>query len=375
MSFQARRLQLPDFPWDQLAPYAQKAAAHPHGKIDLSIGTPVDAVPAVIQTALQHSTNAHGYPTTIGTTEVRQAFINWLQRVHGVTCLDLNQVLPTIGSKELIAWLPTLLGLTARDVVAIPKIAYPTYDVGARIAGCGVVAADGLEELERARLQADAAGRTLSFVWLNTPSNPTGAVTPAAELRTLVEWARSHNILLVADECYIDLGWESTPTSLLNPDVCGPSADGLLIVHSLSKRSNLAGYRAAFVAGDAAVIASILEVRKHSGLMQPAPIQAAAVAALDDDAHVAEQRDRYAARRELARAALVDAGFALSHSEAGLYLWATRHESCWQTVDWLASRGVLVAPGSFYGTQSDQHIRVALTASDSDFAQLGERLR
>ena len=363
---------LPDFPWDLLAPYKERAAAH--GLIDLSIGTPVDPVPTVIQQALSAAADSHGYPTTYGTPALRASIAGWLHRSLGVAA-DPAAVLPTIGSKELVALLPFQLGLGAQDVVAIPAIAYPTYDVGAKLANAHVVTADGVDELEAARVRCEAAGRSLKMVWLNSPSNPTGAVHTAEELRDIVQWGRAHGILLVNDECYIELGWDVQPVSILHPSVVGDSHDGVLAVHSLSKRSNLAGYRAAFVTGDAKRISQLLEIRKHSGLMSPGPVQAAMIAAYDDDAHVVEQRARYAARRATLRVALETAGFAISASQAGLYLWASRGEDCWSTVGWLADRGILVAPGAFYGAAAAQHVRVALTGSDSNITSAAERLR
>ena len=162
----------------------------------------------------------------------------------------------------------------------------------------------------------------------------------------MVDWARERGAVVASDECYLELGWDAEPVSILSPEVCGGSYEGLLAVHSLSKRSNLAGYRAGFVAGDPALVAELLEIRKHAGMIVPAPVQAAMVAALDDDAHVDEQRERYRLRRSALRAALHGAGFTVEHSEAGLYLWATRDEDCWETVDWLARRGILVAAGT-----------------------------
>jgi aspartate/methionine/tyrosine aminotransferase len=179
---------------------------------------------------------------------------------------------------------------------------------------------------------------------------------------------------VVSDECYLECGWDAVPVSVLHPDVCGDSFDGVLAVHSLSKRSNLAGYRCGFVAGDAAVIAELHAVRRHSGLMMPAPVQAASVAALEDDGHVDEQRQRYLARRAVLRPALESAGFRIDYSEASLYMWVTRGEPCWETVTWLAERGILVAPGDFYGPNGARHVRVALTASDERVAAACDRL-
>ncbi len=322
--------------------------------MDLSIGTPVDPVPAVVRQALADASDAPGYPLTAGTPALRRSIASWLAR----TCNASGElgVLPTIGSKEMVAWLPTLLGAGPGDTVVIPSVCYPTYEVGARLAGATVVRSDSLTAL----------GPTprVKVVWVNSPSNPTGRVLPAEHLRKVVDWARERGAIVLSDECYISLGWESSPVSVLDDAVTGGDYTGVVAVHSLSKRSNLAGYRAGFVGGDPAVVADLLAVRKHAGMIVPQPVQAAMVAALDDEAHVEEQRKRYGARRDALRAALTGAGFEISHSEAGLYLWATRGDDSWQTVDWLASRGILAAPGAFYGPAGATHVRIALTATD-----------
>ncbi|MDB1086889.1 succinyldiaminopimelate transaminase [Streptomyces sp. ACA25] len=358
--------RLPAFPWDRLEPYKAAAAAHPRGMVDLSVGTPVDPVPALVQRALAGASDRPGYPTVWGTEELRDALVAWCGRRLGAGRLDHRQVLPVIGSKELVAWLPTQLGLGPGDRVAFPRLAYPTYEVGARLAGAEAVTYDDVTAL-------DPAG--LKLLWLNSPSNPTGRVLSVAELRAAVEWAREHRVLVFSDECYLELGWEAEPVSVLHPDVCDGSTEGLVSVHSLSKRSNLAGYRAAFLAGDAAVLGELLHIRKHGGMMVPAPVQAATVAALRDDTHVAEQRERYAARRTALRDMLLARGFRIEHSEASLYLWATRDEPCWETVDELSRHGVLVAPGDFYGPAGDRFVRVALTATDERVAEAVRRLR
>jgi succinyldiaminopimelate transaminase len=281
---------------------------------------------------------------------------------------DPAAVLPTLGAKELVAWLPTLLGFGAGDVVGFPSLAYPTYSVGALLAGATPQVLD-------ATLAAGPA--RIAMLWVNSPANPTGRVLPPDHLRKMVDWARERGTILVSDECYIEFGWdeEAPPFSVLHPSICGSSHDGLLAVHSLSKRSNLAGYRAGFVSGDPGLVARLLEVRKHAGMIVPAPVQAAMIAALDDDAHVVEQRARYRARRAVLRPALEAAGFTIEHSAAGLYLWASRDEDCWTTVDWLAARGILVAPGSFYGAAGARHVRVALTAPDERVQAAAARLR
>ncbi|CAM5659542.1 Aminotransferase OS=Streptomyces glaucescens OX=1907 GN=SGLAU_21995 PE=4 SV=1 [Streptomyces glaucescens] len=357
--------RLPTFPWDKLAPYKKTAAEHPDGIVDLSVGTPVDPVPELIQKALVTAADSPGYPTVWGTPELRDAITGWLERRLGARGITHHHVLPVVGSKELVAWLPTQLGLGPGDRVAHPRLAYPTYEVGARLARAAYEVYDDPTEL-------DPAG--LKLLWLNSPSNPTGKVLAKEELTRIVAWAREHGVLLFSDECYIELGWEADPVSVLHPDVNGGSYDGIVSVHSLSKRSNLAGYRAAFLAGDPAVLGPLLEIRKHGGMMTSAPTQAAVVAALGDDEHVRVQRERYAARRTALREALLGHGFRIEHSEASLYLWATRDESCWDTVAHLAERGVLVAPGDFYGPAGDRFVRVALTATDERVRAAVERL-
>jgi succinyldiaminopimelate transaminase len=355
-------VRLPDFPWDRLIPAKERAAAHPDGLVDLSVGTPVDPVAPAVQSALAAAANAPGYPATAGSPALREAIARWITRTCGVP--DGFGVLPSIGSKELVAWLPTLLGVGPGDVVVIPVVCYPTYEVGVRLAGAEVVRAEELLSL--------GPSPRVKLVWINSPSNPTGRVLPAAHLRKVVDWARERGAVVASDECYLTLGWDAEPVSALS--VCGSSYDGVLSVHSLSKRSNLAGYRAGFVAGDPALVGRLLEIRKHAGMMLPAPVQAAMVAALSDETHAAEQRARYARRREVLAAGFRTAGFAIEHSAAGLYLWMSRGEDGWSTVDWLASRGILAAPGDFYGPAGAQHVRVALTASDERCAAAVSRL-
>jgi len=347
--------RLPDFPWDHLTSYGERARVHPGGIVDLSVGTPVDPTPAVVQKALADAADSPGYPLTIGRLDLRQAAVDWLARRFGVTGVGADAVLPVIGSKELIASLPTQLGLGPHDLLVVPELAYPTYEVGARLAGARTVASDSLTSLGPERV---------SLVWLNSPSNPTGRVLPVEHLRKVVAWCRERGALLVSDECYLECAWEAQPVSVLHPDVCDGDHTGLLAVHSLSKRSNLAGYRCAFVAGDPAVVAELLAVRKNLGLQLPGPQQVAMQAALEDDVHVEEQHERYAARRTALKRAFEEAGFRIDHSEASLYLWATRGEPCWDTVAWLAERGILVAPGEFYGKAGAEHVRVAFTVTD-----------
>lgn len=331
------------------------------------MGTPVDPVPELARTALAEGAREPGYPATYGTPRLRDAYAAWARRRLGAV-VDPAAVLPTIGSKELVAWLPSLLGVGPGDRVAYPTLAYPTYEVGVRLAGGEPARADSVTALGPGRV---------ALIWLNSPGNPTGRVLPAEHLRKVVSWARERGTVVASDECYIELGWEAEPVSVLHPSVCGGSHDGLLAVHSLSKRSNLAGYRAGFVSGDPRLVRELLEVRRHAGLMVPRPVQSAMVACLDDDEHVEEQRRRYAGRRAPLRRALEDAGWEITHSEAGLYLWASNpeHGNCWAQTRALAERGILVAPGDFYGPAGRDHVRVALTASDERVRAAAERLR
>lgn len=361
--------ELPEYPWDAMAPYVAKAKAHPGGAIDLSIGSPVDPTPAVIRDALAKATDSHAYPTTIGTPALREAIVEWFARRRGVTGLGVENVLPTIGSKEFVAWLPFMLRLGPGDVVVHPTAAYPTYDIGARMAEATPFPSDDPTEWPE----------NTKLVWLNSPGNPDGRVLDKAQLKARVERARELGAYIVGDECYAELGWsgrwENEPIpSLLDPEVTGGDLTGILTAYSLSKQSNLAGYRAAFVAGDASLIAQLTNIRKHAGMMQPGPVQAAMVAALADDAHVAAQKELYRARRDLLIPALNSAGYRLDHSEAGLYLWVTEGVDAWASIDKLAGLGIIAGPGVFYGDFYPQHVRLSLTETDERIAEAARRL-
>ncbi|WP_282004581.1 succinyldiaminopimelate transaminase [Propioniciclava sinopodophylli] len=358
--------RLPDFPWDTIAGARDRARAHPDGICDLSVGTPVDPVPQLALDALAASASGWaGYPTVWGTPALREAIRGYLEGRWSSVPLGDSNVLPVIGTKELVAHLPLQLGVGPGDTVVIPTTAYPTYAVGARIAGAEVLATDDPVEAAAARPR---------LIWINSPANPHGAILGADALRAWVDAARSVGAVLASDECYGEFGWDAEPVSVLHPDVCGGTPEGLIAAHSLSKRSNVAGYRAGFLAGCSTLLGELLEVRKHSGLMVPGPVQDAMVVLLGDHDHVAEQRGRYLARRAVLKPALEAAGFRIDHSEGSLYLWATRGEDCRATVDWLADRGILAAPGDFYGAVSGRHVRIALTASDERIAAAGSRL-
>ncbi len=327
--------------------------------IDLSQGTPVDPTPDFIQQALIEASDSPRYPVTIGTPDLRAAMKKWASDVLGVTG-DFD-VLPTIGSKELVAWLPTIL---KSPRVIYPKVAYPTYLVGAMIADAQAIDVD----LDASTWpEADLA-------WVNSPSNPTGQIHSEEELSAVIDYSRRTGAVIASDECYLNFSaGAGKPVSILK--VAAGNNKNLLAVHSLSKRSNLAGYRAALIVGDSELIGRIREVRKHAGMMVPLPVQRAMTAALADEAHVREQAERYRNRRGILAPALRDAGFTIEFSDAGLYIWCTRNEADWDSISWLADLGILATPGHFYGTESARHIRVALTASDAAINDAAARIR
>lgn len=372
-------LDLPEYPWQLLAPYKATAAQHPAGVVDLSIGAPVDPTPQVIQDALRSAANWPGYPGSSGTDALREAIASWYQRRRDVNGLASEHIAATVGSKEFIAWLPVLLGLGPDDVIVYPTVAYPTYDIGAKIVGATSVTADSLEDLD------EYTRSRVKLVWMNSPANPTGIVQDAPTMRRIVDDARRLGAVIASDECYAELGWdawEDTPIpSILHDSVSGGDLTGLLSVYSLSKQSNMAGYRAAFVAGDASLIAALINLRSHTGMVVPGPIQQAMIAALNDDQHVTDQKARYRSRRHQLLAALKDAGLAVEHSEAGLYLWvrdpavtAPTADDSWALVDRFAQAGMLVGPGVFYSAAGNGYIRISLTATDEDIHQAVARL-
>lgn len=357
--------RLPDFPWDALAPYRARAAEHADGAVDLSVGTPVDSVDPAAQVALAGASDSPGYPTTLGIAPLREAAAEWLERTTGARLDPETSIIPTIGSKEIVASLPSVLGVQPGSAVGIPEIAYPTYAVGALLAGARPIATDSL---------LGFGPEVPALLWLNSPSNPTGRVLGVDHLRKVVQWARERDVVVVSDECYITLGWDAEPVSLLDPRVNEGDLSGLLAVHSLSKRSNFAGYRLGILAGDAALVQQVLAVRKHAGMLVPMPVQWAGVAAFSDDAAADAQREIYRARRALLWQAVNSAGFRVDESAAGLYLWATRDEPCWDSVAWFADRGVVVTPGDFYGSAGARHVRIAMTATDERVAAAVSRI-
>jgi len=337
-----------------LAPYGEKAKKYPGGFIDLSQGTPVDPTPTFIQEALTKASNSPSYPLTAGSSQLKDAIRAWA--TLNLSATGEFDVLPVIGSKEFVALLPTFL---QSKTVLYPKIAYPTYLVGALMASAKAIP-----------VEIDAKSwPTADLAWINSPSNPTGQVQSDSEILATINWARNNGSVIASDECYLSFSKEAK--SILS--LTGGNNEGVLAVHSLSKRSNLAGYRAAFVIGDSKLIDQIRQIRKHAGLIVPLPVQQAMTAALSDNNHAIEQAERYEKRRIKLITALSKAGFTIEHSQAGLYIWCSKNEDCYKTVDWFANLGVLVTPGSFYG--SEKFIRIALTATDESIDLVAERIK
>jgi len=337
-----------------LAPYGEKAKKYPGGFIDLSQGTPVDPTPTFIQEALTKASNSPSYPLTAGSSQLKDAIRAWATLNLGAT--GEFDVLPVIGSKEFVALLPTFL---QSKTVLYPKIAYPTYLVGALMTSAKAIP-----------VEIDAKSWPTAYLaWINSPSNPTGQVQSDSEILATINWARNNGSVIASDECYLSFSKEAK--SILS--LTGGNNEGVLAVHSLSKRSNLAGYRAAFVIGDSKLIDQIRQIRKHAGLIVPLPVQQAMIAALSDNNHAIEQAERYEKRRIKLITALSKAGFTIEYSQAGLYIWCSKNEDCYKTVDWFANLGVLVTPGSFYA--SEKFIRIALTTTDESIDQVVERLK
>lgn len=363
----------PPLVWETMGDLRARAEAHPGGVIDLTIGTPVDPPPAFVAEVLAAgaATAARSYPPSVGTPALRAAASRWMHRRFGVD-VDPDHVAATIGSKELVAGLPhwlRLRGDTDRDTVLHPTVAYPTYAMGAQLAGCRAVAVpsrpDGALDLD-AIDPADAA-RAL-VLWSNSPGNPTGALD---DLPRAAAWGRDRGIVVASDECYAELTWDGPPRTILEAGEAG-----VLAVHSLSKRSNLAGLRVGFYAGDPDLVAYLAQVRKHAGFMVPGPAQDVAVAALDDDVHAVEQRDVYRRRLDAVVAALRAGGLDADVPGGAFYVWvpSPTGDGADLTARLAEEAGVLATPGATYGPHGRAFVRLALVVPDERLPDLVDRL-
>ena len=359
----------PPYPYDRLDAFQKVAAGFEGGVVDLSIGTPCDPPPASVLAALGGSDSERGYPASIGSEALRRSVARWMGRRFGVD-LPVSRIAACIGTKEFVATTPQWLHLRrpGRDTVLYPAVSYPTYEMGATLAGLRAVPVpvgpDG--RLDLAAVSAEDAERAV-MLWVNSPSNPTGDLD---DLEAAARWGRARGVPVFSDECYAEFTWDGPPRTILQHGV-----EGVVAVHSLSKRSNLAGVRVGFYAGDPELVDYLKEVRKHAGFMVPGPAQAAAVAALDDDGHVTVQRERYRARLEFTADVLGRwSGLAIGMPAGGFYLWFDAVDA-WDFTERLAREGgALVSPGDFYGTAGSRHVRVPVVQPDSRLRLLAERL-
>ena len=357
----------PPYPYVRLDALKRRATEAPGGIVDLSIGTPCDPVPDVVtQTLAGAGPRWAGYPVSVGLLPLREAACGWMERRLGVS-LPPSHVIACVGTKELVASLPHLLRLRdpSRDTVLYPAISYPTYEMGAILAGCRAVPVPLGEgwHPDLSTVTEEDSGRAL-LLWLNEPGNPTGSAATSQQLTAAVEWARARGITVASDECYVEFVYDADDRPAPHrATALAAGTDGVLAVHSLSKRSNMAGYRSGFVAGDGELVRYLGEVRSHAGLMVPGPVQDAAAVAWADDAHVEAQRERYAERRALARPRLASAGLVDAGGPGTFYLWARSvdpDEDGWAIAARLAATGTLVAAGELYGPGGSPYVRIAL---------------
>lgn len=361
----------PPYPYDRLEPLKALAAEHDGGMVDLSVGTPIDPPSPAVAAALGASGAESGYPASLGSASFREAAAGWLARRFGVQ-LPVSSLAACIGTKEFVAGTPAYLRLRdpRKDTVLYPAISYPTYAMGATLAGCRAVpvAVDAQWHLDIGSIDAADAERAVCL-WVNSPANPTGAVD---DLSVAAEWGRRHGVPVLSDECYIEFTWAGAPHTILES-----GSDGLVAVHSLSKRSNMAGLRAGFYAGDASLVEYLSEVRKHAGFMVPGPVQVAAAVALADDEHVEVQRGRYRERLDLMRAAFIAAGVDVPEPEGTFYLWVPAPDGdAWAFTERLAKEaGTLVSPGEFYGEAGADHVRVAVVQPTAKLELAAQRMK
>ena len=359
----------PPYPYDRLDAFAELAKVHDGGVVDLSIGTPCDPPPDAVIAALSSSNSERGYPASIGSEALRRSIARWMARRFAID-MPTSHIAACIGTKEFVATTPQYMKLRRpqRDTVLYPAVAYPTYEMGATLAGLRAVPIANREDgtLDLDSISADDAKRAL-MLWVNSPSNPTGALD---DLGAAASWGRKHGVPVFSDECYAEFTWAGPSQSILQH-----GTDGVIAVHSLSKRSNLAGVRVGFYAGDAEIVDYLKEVRKHAGFMVPGPAQAAGVAALDDDEHVRIQRDRYMNRLQYMADVLSRwSGIDIPLPAGGFYLWFDAGNA-WDFAERLAREGgALVSPGDFYGSGGSRFVRVAVVQPDSALQRVALRL-
>ncbi len=344
----------PPYPYERLDEVIAIAQRHDGGAVDLSIGTPCDPPPPDVLAALSAGDTARGYPPSIGTPALRQAAADWIERRLGARVDAAAQVAACVGTKEFVASVPQYLKLRdpERDTILFPAISYPTYEMGATLAGLRAVPYLRLADV------VDADAERALALWVNSPANPTGELLDLGEA---AQWGRARGVPVLSDECYAEFTWQGGPTTILRG-----GTQGVLALHSLSKRDNFAGARIGFYAGDAELVHYLREVRKHAGLMPPGPVQAAAVIALGDDAHVETQRARYQHRLSRLAQIVEKAGYPAQLPAGAFYLWVAAPDGdAWAAAHDLAEQaGMVVSPGEFYGPRGAGHFRVAAVQPD-----------
>lgn len=372
------------YDWSRIDSYRRRAEQCPGGLVDLSVGSPVDPVPRSVRDALAAAADdgqARGYPKTAGDGSLRQAAADWFRRRRGVNLNALGaDLVPTVGSKEAVALMASLLHLGPGDRVVQPTISYPTYAIGTQLAGAQVTTVDDPTDTDSWVNLPDVRA-----IWINSPGNPSGRVIGQAGLAKIVRAARSIGVTVLSDECYALLDWSGPaqggqdapiPASpcILEPQVCDGDARGILCLYSMSKQSNMAGYRAALVAGDAHLVEAMTAYRKQVGLIVPGPVQRAMRAALEDSEGVKAQREVYARRLQALAEALRSYGYDAFMPQGGLYIWArARSGDCWADMADLSRLGILASPGEFYG--DGHHLRFSSTITDGQLELASARLR
>ncbi len=382
------KFELTPYPYDELNSIKQIALSKFGEVIDLSIGTPIDDTPNFVIDALCNSKDANGYPPSIGTVTLRSAIKDWYKRRLDVD-IDIDLIAAVVGTKEFVASLPTYLRLMnpEKDVVLGPSLAYPTYEFGAKLAGLKYVGIPPRHNEDRSMdlesINEEYLKRAL-LMWVNSPSNPDGHVE---SLREFYEFANQNSILTVSDECYMEYVYGVEAESILQHGI-----ENVLALHSLSKRSNAAGLRVGFYAGDRSYVLFLEEIRKHAGLMVPGPVQSAGVAALSDDSHVEVQRERYFERLKVLADAFSSIGIDVNLPKGGFYLFIKapdiKYESVleaaklkvksslsWKFTAFLAlTTGVLVSPGEFYGSDGTGYVRIAVVQTDEKISLASKRI-
>ena len=359
----------PPYPYDRLDKFKPLTNKFEGGLVDLSIGTPCDAPSPAVVAALSASNSERGYPPSIGSDALRNAAQAWMQRKFDIS-VPTSQIAACIGSKEFVATTPQYMKLRTpnRDTVLFPAVSYPTYEMGAILAGCRPVAVPMTTTggLDTSKISNSDIKRAL-MIWSNSPNNPTGALD---DLAALGAWGRKNDVPVFSDECYVEFTWARQPETILQHSI-----EGVVVLHSLSKRSNLAGLRVGFYAGDEEIVNYLKEVRKHVGMLVPGPAQSAAVVALNDDAHVAVQRNVYKNRLEKMASVLTKwSGFDIQLPSGGFYLWFDARDG-WAFAERLAREGgALVSPGDFYGSGGANNVRVAVVQPDDKIELVANRL-